>query len=237
MLRSTVLLGCVSFALGAQRPPQGGSDTFTWSAPAVRGALVRVKNIRGDISVERSTGDRVEVSALKVWRRGNPVAARIEANRIGDDIYVCVIWGATRTCDTPLTGTASREVGDVSVQISVKVPAGMRVAATTTNGDVAVKSDSRDVSAESVNGNVVVQSQQGNVVATTVNGSVTAYLTEPVHVTVDLVASGRLHSEFPIQVTHAVRLGRIQGMIGGGGRKLELRATRGDIRLRRATSG
>jgi hypothetical protein len=236
LLRSLVLVGAVNLSAAAQQQ-RSQTDEFTWSAPAVSGGLVRVRNIRGDVSVEATTGNRVEVRALKLWRRGNPVAARVEARRDGDDIIVCVIWGSSNDCDAPVSSAQSRAVGDVTVQLAIKVPAGMRIAANTINGDVAVRSDSRVVSAEAVNGNVVVLSRAGNVAATTVNGSVTAFLVEPVHATLDLYASGRLRSEFPIQVTHTLRLGRIQGSIGGGGRKVELRAMRGDIHLRVAGPG
>jgi hypothetical protein len=235
--RSAVLVVGFCLQLFAQQPRQSSNDSFSWSTPATRGALVRVRNIRGSVSVEASTGANVEVRALKLWRRGNPDAARISARVEGEDVVVCVLWGDATECSATVTNAQSRAVGDVSVQIVVKVPAGIRIAANTINGDVAVRSDARVVTAEAVNGNVVVLSSQGNVAAMTVNGSVTAFLTQPVNATLDLQASGRLRSEFPIRLTHAMKLGRVQGTIGGGGRKLELRAIRGDISLRRAGPG
>lgn len=209
------------------------SDAFTWSAPVDRAALVRVKNVRGAVSVVRSTDRRVEVVAVKVWRRGNPAAVNIEARKQADDVSICALWGSARSCDAPISAADSRSVGDVSVQLTVKVPEGMRLAVTNVNGDVSIETDARVLLAETTNGNVVVQSSEGTVVATTVNGSVTAYLTEPVNATVDLRSRGRVHSDFALAVMGPMRPGRIQARIGTGGRRIELQTSRGDITLRR----
>ena len=223
-------------AADAQRPQT--SDAFTWSAPAARGTLVRVKNVRGAISVVPSTDQRVEVTAIKVWRRGNPAAVNIEARRLGEDaITICALYGTTRDCDAPISAANSRAVGDVSVELTVKVPAGMRLSVTNVNGDVSIEADARVLMAETTNGNVVVQSSEGTVVATTVNGSVTAYLAEPVHATVDLRSRGRMQSDFALAIRGPMRPGRIEATIGNGGRRITLQTARGDITLRRRTRG
>jgi hypothetical protein len=234
-----ILLASMAAPAGAQQTrPQ--SSEFTWSAPATRGMLVRVKNVRGAVSVVRSQSDSVEVVGLKVWRRGNPAAVNILTHRqeSGEGtIVICALWGAVRDCDGRISRADSRAVGDVSVELTVKIPEGMRLAVTNVNGDVSVETDSRVLVAETTNGNVVVQSSEGTVAASTVNGSVTAYLTEPVHATVDLRTRGRLQSDFAVAVTGAMRPGRLQGRIGNGGRRIELQSARGEIALRRRGRG
>ena len=226
-----LLVTCAALA-GAQRPQT--SDAFTWSAPAARGTLVRIKNVRGAISVVRSTDQRVEVVALKVWRRGNPAAVNIEARRLGEDmITICALLGGQRDCDGRISAADSRAVGDVSVELTVKVPEGMRLSVTNVNGDVSIEADARVLMAETTNGNLVVQSTEGTVVATTVNGSVTAYLSEPVHATVDLRSRGRVLSDFALAVRGPMRPGRIEATIGNGGRRITLQTARGDIAIRR----
>ena len=232
MLRTAVALVVALSALAGAQQTQT-SDAFTWSAPVERGALIRVKNVRGAISVVRSTDRRVEVIAVKAWRRGNPAAVNVDARKVGNDVSICALWGAARSCDATLSASDSRSVGDVSVQVTVKIPDGMRLAVTTVNGDVSIETDSRVLLAETTNGNVVVQSSEGTVVASTVNGSVTAYLTDPVHATVDLRSRGRVHSDFDLVVVGPLRQGRIQARIGNGGRRIELTTARGDITLRR----
>jgi hypothetical protein len=226
-----VLLVAHSALAGAQQTQT--SDAFAWSAPAERGALVRVRNVRGAISVVRSTDRRVEVIAVKVWRRGNPSSVNIDARKQGDDIAICALWGSVKDCDARISAADSRAVGDVSVHLTVKVPEGMRLAVTNVNGDVSIETDARVLMAETTNGNVVVQSSEGTVVASTVNGSVTAYLTEPVNADVELRSAGRVHTDFALAVVGPMRQGRIQARIGSGGRRIELQTARGDITLRR----
>lgn len=232
-LRTALLLLVSSAALaGAQRVQT--SDAFTWSAPAARGTLVRIKNVRGAISVVRSTDQRVEVVAMKVWRRGNPAAVNIDARRLGEDaITICALLGGQRDCDARISAADSRAVGDVSVELTVKVPEGMRLSVTNVNGDVSIEADARVLLAETTNGNVVVQSSEGTVVATAVNGSVTAYLSEPVHATMDLRSRGRVQSDFALAVRGPMRQGRIEATIGNGGRRITLQTTHGDIAIRR----
>jgi hypothetical protein len=229
--RAVALLATLGAVAGAQ--PSRTSDAFTWSVPVERGALVRIKNNRGAVSVVPSTDGRVEVVAVKVWRRGNPASVDIQARKVGDDVSICALWGTVRECDGRVGAADSRSVGDVAVHLTVKVPAGMRISVTNVNGDVSIETDSRVLMAETTNGNVVVQSSEGSVVATTVNGSVTAYLTEPVHASVDLRSRGRVQSDFPLVVVGPLRPGRIQARIGSGGRRIELQTARGEITLRR----
>ena len=229
-----VVLFALSLPGGVAAQQTRTDESFTWSAAAARGTLVRIKNVRGAISVLPARDDRVEVVALKVWRRGNPAAVNIVARRIGEEaIAICALWGSARDCDSPLSSADTRAVGDVAVELTVRVPGGMRLAVNNVNGDISIETDSRVLTAETTNGNVVVQSSEGTVVASTVNGSVTAYLTEPVHATVDLRSRGRVHSDFALVVSNPIRPGRILARIGNGGRRISLQTTRGDITLRR----
>ena len=232
MLARAAFISLLSSALAGAQQTQTSED-FVWSSQVDRGALVRVRNSRGAVSVVPSTTGRVEVVAVKVWRRGNPAAVKIDARKIGEDVAICALWGAAQSCDARVSAADSRAVGDVSVHITVKVPPGMRLAVTNVNGDVSIETDARVLLAETTNGNVVVQSSEGTVVASTVNGSITAYLTEPVHATVDLRSRGRVHSDFPLGIVGPMRPGRIQARIGVGGRRIELQTARGDITLRR----
>jgi hypothetical protein len=147
------------------------SESFSWSSPVSRGNLVRIRNVRGDVSVIPTASRDVEVIGEKQWRRGNPRAVRIDARRVGESVLICVLPGATRDCESPVTAANSPLVGDVVVHLSVKVPRGMRLTVTTINGDVSIETESRVLVAESVNGNVVVRSSEGSVVASGAAGA------------------------------------------------------------------
>src|SRR5690348_2227258 len=53
-------------------------NAFTWSGNIPNGRRILIKNINGGIDVERSNSGRVEVTAEKRWRRGDPEDVRIE---------------------------------------------------------------------------------------------------------------------------------------------------------------
>lgn len=232
-MRRTYMIAAAAFLCGealVAQPQQ--SAPFAWSSPVSRGSLVRIRNVRGDISVLPSTSGVVEVVAEKVWRRGNPALVRIFARRVGESVLVCTLIGAASDCDSPISASDSRAAGDVAVHYAIKVPSGMRLSVNTVNGDVSIETASRVLIAETVNGNVVVHSSEGSVAASAVNGTVTAILAEPVHATLDIRSRGRLHSDFPLQVTHAMRAGRLQALIGRGGRRIELATVWGDVWVR-----
>jgi len=228
-MRILPLVAAAAFTAHARADAQvQQSEPFEWSAPASRGMTLRVGNMRGDVSVVPARGNRVEVRAIKLWRRGDPTAVAIVARASSGTIDVCTT-ASTGSCDNP---SRSTRAGDVVVQYSIAIPAGMRLAVTTLNGNIAISADVRDVEAQSINGDVVVQSLSGRVLAATVNGSVTTWLGDDVNASVEIQALS-LHSDFAIVSTAPIRRGVLSGDIGTGGRKLELRALRGAVWLRR----
>jgi DUF4097 and DUF4098 domain-containing protein YvlB len=143
---------------------------------------------------------------------------------------------------------------DVSVEFTVRIPAGVRLAARTVNGSVEASSLQSDVEARSVNGRIAL-STTGIASAQTVNGSIDASLgqrvwTEPlrfntVNGSIDLnlpsgidadlraeTLNGGVSSDFPITIRGWQRRRRIAGTIGNGGRELDLHTVNGSIRLR-----
>lgn len=145
---------------------------------------------------------------------------------------------------------------DVEVTFTVYVPDGVKLVTKTVSGDVDVDRVHADVAAESVNGSVRV-STSGTAQASTVNGSVTAEmgradwtgslvfesvnggitLTFPAGLSTDLRAetvNGSIESDFPLTVQGRFSQRELRGVIGNGGRVLDLETVNGSIRLRRA---
>ncbi len=142
-------------------------DAFTWSGTIPSGKRIMIKNINGGIEVERSTSGRVEVSAEKRWRRGNPEDVRIEQKKIGDDVLVCALFSEGSRCDESGIHTDRRtrwnDRNDVSVRFTVRVPDGVRVDLSTVNGGVEVTGVSNEVDARTVNGSITARSAGGPV--------------------------------------------------------------------------
>ena len=161
---------------------------FSWDGRVPSGRWLYVRNLNGSIRVERATGDRAEVTAVKRWRRGDPEDVRIEARRIGGDdgdAIICAFWNENASCDED--GYRSRgnnnrrdrnNNNDTSVEFTVRLPAGVRLGVSTVNGSVRVDGATTEVQASTVNGRVSAMSSGGPVNASTVNGDIDVRMRE-----------------------------------------------------------
>ena len=237
-MRSIVVAGSLLLlaSSGSAQPVQG--EAFTWAGDLEPGHSVHVRNVRGSIVVHHVEGNRVSVVADKRWRRSNAAAARIEARYVGSNLVICAVFGAESSC-APLEPETqprapTRNIGDIVVDIVVRVPRGTAIRVVTLHGNVSVTGATNDVDAQSVNGDVAVRTAAGNVYAGTINGGVTAVLIPPVHVDVELTtAHGHVESDFAIQVRGRLEHTRLRGRIDRGGRLIRLTTINGNLALRR----
>lgn len=183
-------LAAVAAALAAGLPLTAGAqddrsqrDAFTWEDDVPAGRWVHVRNVNGDVRVERASGGRVSVTATKHWRRGDPSRVRVvqQAASDGRGVVICALYdrGDGGRCDereyrSGKSGWSNGRDDDVSVDFVVRVPPGVRVDLATTNGSVDVRGAGSEVVARTTNGNVRAESEGGPVVARTTNGNVTA---------------------------------------------------------------
>ena len=176
-------------ATSSAHAQQRNSDRdFSWDGRVSNGHWLYVRNLNGSIRVERATGDRAEVTAIKRWRRGSPEDVRIETRRLGGDdgdVIICAFWTERASCDED--GYHSRgdnnwrgrdHDNDTSVEFTVKLPAGVRLGVSTVNGGVNVNGATSEVRASTVNGRVSAISSGGPVNASTVNGDIDVRMRE-----------------------------------------------------------
>ncbi len=210
---------------------QRRDNAFSWSGTIPNGRRIMIKSLNGGIEVLRSTSGRVEVTAEKRWRRGNPDDVRIEQRKLGDEVLICAMWNEQSRCEesgiqTP-RNTRWNDRNDVSVRFVVRVPEGVRVDVETVNGGLSVNGVTTDVRAKTVNGSIDARSAGGPVRAVTVNGSIHVsmgsmgnaddleYETVNGSVTVELpsnfgaqlelsTVNGRVSTDFPITVGYVV---------------------------------
>ena len=261
-----IMKGAISIALlvAATVTPLAAQERavdFSWSGKIGGGRWLYLRNVNGSIRVERGTGDRVEVTAVKHWRRGDPDNVRIETKKIGPgdgDILICALWNDDAECDED--GYHSRgnrnNRNDTSVEFRVKLPAGVKILAQTVNGSVRVDGATDEVRAGTVNGGVEATSTGGPVNASTVNGDVDVRMTKlgtgdlrystvngsiTIEVPGDLDAeldmrtvNGRLNADFPITVQGRINPRHLRATIGKGGRRLALSTVNGSVNLRKA---
>src|SRR4026209_2840024 len=97
---SALPLALVAASSLAARPLDAQSRTereaFTWAGKIPEGRWINVRNLNGTIDVERGTSDKVEVTATRHTKRGDPDFVRFEVKKYGvneQDVLVCALWG------------------------------------------------------------------------------------------------------------------------------------------------
>lgn len=163
----------------AQIPARQTDASFTWTGRVASGATLRMRNIAGQINVERSTSGQVEVTGVKEWRRGDPADVRFEVTPEGGDVVICAIWFEGTCASNERSSTARRDDNrdaprnnDVSVVFTVKLPPGVNIDAKGVSAGVTVAGASGMVRAESVSGDVILSDVSGTVSASSVSGNV-----------------------------------------------------------------
>jgi hypothetical protein len=246
-------------------PPNGpvvsSPDDFRWSGRVAAGRTVEIRGVNGNVMAEASSGNEVEVSAVKEGRRSDPREVEIRVVEHEGGVTICAVYpsndpGHPNVC-TPEGGSMNVQNNDVSVNFKVRLPGGVNLSARTVNGEVAAVSLGSDVDAKTVNGDIKL-STTGIARAKTVNGSITASFrnsnwTAPLEfktvnggVTLDLPAetntevradtlNGAITSDFQLTVLGNANRKHLNGTIGSGGRQISIKTVNGSIRLNRAS--
>ena len=212
---------------------------------------VEIGNVNGKIDVEPSTGQTVEIVAVKIGRGATPELAKEALNRaeIVEDASRDLIRISTKHPRTEswLHG------GGVHVEYTVKVPAAAEVKFTTVNGGVNVAGLSGRVTAETTNGGVVARNVSGAITATTTNGGVDIELSRVAEggATLGCTNGGiklRLPQDARASISASVTNGgidtggltldatehsrrRLEGRLNGGGPRIRLEGTNGGITI------
>lgn len=246
-------LGMRGLASAADR----SSPDFHWSGRVARGKTLEIRGVNGGIHAEPASGDQAEITAIKRGHRNDPDEVRIVVTEHENGVTVCTIYpGQDGEC-RPGGGKSSSHDNDVSVDYTVRVPAGVELDAHTVNGSVHATGLDGKVSVTTVNGNIEMTTKQYGEAAT-VNGSIVARLGRPtwdhdlafetingsIELTLPPSASanvraetmnGTISSDFPLTARTGFLHHRLSGTIGKGGRELRLRSLNGTIELRDGT--
>lgn len=221
-MNRSLLVGTL-LALGTAGAGAQESTTWNWSGDLGAGRTVFLRNINGAVRFEAGTGTKVEVTAVKRWRRGDPADVRIEARMAGSgrgDIIICALWGERATCDEDgYHGNNDRDRNwgrnnDVSVEFTVRIPNNARVDASTVNGELRVEGTSADIDARTVNGDVEAISTGGRVEAGTVNGSILVRTSAANREDLEYsTVNGSITIELPATTNADVNLSTVNGRI------------------------
>jgi hypothetical protein len=144
-----------------------GADLFTWSGRVASGATLGIRHYNGPIDVRESASDRVEFRASRPTRRDANLTFVVENS--GNGVTICAVYRERNACEPGRRGWDWDE-GPGSSRLTVSLPKGVRLSATTGNGDVTVEKASNDVEIRSGNGDVRILLTAGEVDVTTGNG-------------------------------------------------------------------
>jgi hypothetical protein len=241
-----------------------GAMDYDWSWLLAPGKTLEIEGVNGAIRATGTTGKDVIVHAEKHARRSDPDQVTVEVIEHADGITLCVRYpdvrgGGSNTCAPHGRSHMNTNNNDVTVDFDVQLPAGVRLAARTVNGEVEAHGLGADAEAHTVNGSVTLETR-GRAEASTVNGSLRARLgsmglaesldfsTVNGSITLELPegasaevtaknVNGGIQTDFPITVRQAGFMGhQLHGTIGNGGPRLELSTVNGSIRLRKVSS-
>ncbi|HWA40247.1 MAG TPA: DUF4097 family beta strand repeat-containing protein [Gemmatimonadales bacterium] len=259
--------GLTAFALAAllgSAPAAAQSPDFSWHGTLAAGKTIEIRGVSGRIDASPASGNTVEVSAVKRERRhGDAEDVKVEVVEGSNGVTICAVYPTPRRardenhCGSGRDYQMNTQDNDVEVNFTVKVPRGVRLEATTVNGDIRATDLAGDAELHTVNGGIDVTTS-GLVEAETVNGDIDARigradwngrlefstvnggitLTAPASLATDVEAStvnGSVDSDFPITIQGRMERRHLRGTIGSGGRSLELTTVNGGIELRKGT--
>jgi hypothetical protein len=231
------------------------SNHFSWKQKLASDQVIDVRSLSGDVRATGYDGAEVEVIAEKTGSDAESIHIQVIPN--ADGVIICAVYpGMSDDCTTRHNGGGRRNTR-ARVDFTVKVPRDIRFVGSTVNGSVDATSLARRAKVSSVNGSVRVATAEW-AEASTVNGSVSARFGKAewpgtlhlstVNGRIELEVAGDLNAEvhtnsvngsvqtdFPITVEGHMRRGNLHGVIGRGGRELELSTVNGDMELRKPT--
>jgi DUF4097 and DUF4098 domain-containing protein YvlB len=145
-----------------------------FSGQVAQGAWLRIRSHKGTIRVEEAPGNTATVSARTRYRSSSSDEVTYEVKRDGPNVTVCSITPRTRRCDDEgYVSRCGRYVRDEgSADFTVSLPRGVRLLASTGNGDVDIRNAGAEVRASSGNGEVNVSNVRGRVKASSGNGDI-----------------------------------------------------------------
>src|SRR6185503_4893495 len=144
-------------------------NVFTWSGKLAAGASFGIKHYNGPIDVRESTNDRVEFRAERSRRRSDELSFEVETE--SDGVTICGVYRGRSACDSGRRGWSGNwDDGPPSARLTVLLPKGVRLRATTGNGDVTIEKASNDLEISSGNGDVRITMTSGQVNVSTGNG-------------------------------------------------------------------
>jgi hypothetical protein len=178
-LRFILSLVLLTPSLGAAQVIGLNEDVFRTTEDIGRGEWFRFFSPTGKVTVTEGRGSEVEVRAEKILRSGRVSDIGFVVRRSGGSVTICAVYDEQDECTTQGVRTdrrwnnRGRNWRPPTLEVTISVPAGIRLHVGSGNGDVAVSGAQAELVARSGNGTVRVNGANGEVDAASGNGAVT----------------------------------------------------------------
>ncbi|MFB3854047.1 MAG: DUF4097 domain-containing protein [Vicinamibacterales bacterium] len=235
---------------------------WRWSGAVSPGKTIEVKGVSGGIKAEPAAGTNAEVVVIRKGR-SDPTKVDIEVVEHEGGVTLCAMYPVKpgdepNVCRPGEAGRLASGRYNVDASFTVKVPAGVHFAGRTINGSVKALDLSGNVLARTVNGSITfvtdgygqastvngsINGQFGRADWTgaldfeAVNGSITVKLPDEVDMKVKASAvNGRITVEYPMSAEGENTRRHVSGVIGAGGREMNLSAVNGSVKIIKASA-
>jgi hypothetical protein len=238
---------------------------FHWQANLRPGHTLEIIGRNGGIDATGTTGEAAQVEGIK-QTTGDANDVFVEVVEYSDGVTICAVYekdARPGRChrggvDSDRHGWSWHGDHTTKLNFNLKVPRGVLLKATTTNGGIRCRDLNSIVEASTTNGNVDVATSEwasarttnggltiamgnarwnGEVELLTTNGSVHASLPASAEFKVRAATTnGGIHTDFPVTVVGSFGSKDLSGTVGAGGRDLRVTTTNGGIELRKSGS-
>lgn len=243
-------------------------DAFHWQTELPAGSVLHLRTSTGSIEVAPTQGTVARVNGSKRWSgRTDPV--HFAWIRNGNDVYVCAMTGPGGNCGSSyrpgradgrswldMFSLFKRRPTHVEASLSVEVPPGVRIDASSMSGEVSIHGARAGVTAHALNGSIEIADAAGPIevhnvnggieadidslgaddpiLLETVNGGVTIMLPPTAEGEVELsTVNGSVETDFPLTASGQMSSRSLRGRIGESSREIRLKTVNGDIELRK----
>jgi Putative adhesin len=259
---AAIIFCCCSGLEIAGQTPATNDKEETWRGKIAPNGVVEIAGIVGDIHTETTSGNEVEVVAVKQGKTSefDRVHMRVEPSAGG--VKICGAFpilnseGESQCLSSikfnSINFADNRELHlrsnngdaqsfrlvDVSLQLRVRVPAGTQLVARTLKGNIEAKGISAKLHAIATNGSITASlgaaDFSGPVDLKSLNGSVSLTVPGEINAQVHLdTMNGEIATDLPITVSGGFRGNSLEGAIGRGGQRISLSTLNGNVEIRR----
>jgi DUF4097 and DUF4098 domain-containing protein YvlB len=170
-----VVAGMLAAGSGRAQGPVDAA-TFDWSGVVPAGAVVRIADADGNISVAPGSGNAVQVHGSRTHVLSGGRALVFEVVKSGNDVTICARHPSGECTSEGEHGGRVRmtQVGhSPAADFTVQLPAGVKLAASTSDGRVDIRDAGADVVAKTGDGEIRVVGAAGTVDAHSGDGDIT----------------------------------------------------------------